>query len=476
MTTRDRLWTTDDIAQAIQGRWLAPPEGDINITGVCYYFGQIEPGDLVFALSHKRWGTNYPETTDKLLEMQQKGAQAVIVDQIPKVIPPGLAVYLNESSEFALNQLGVAARKRFQGKVICVTGSVGKSSTKRGIALTLGQQGLTGESRKNFNHSAGLPLSLAQTPANFAYGVYEFGVDAPQYTLAKATIANPHVAVITEIQHDHHHYYPTMENLVDQKSLLFRGLTTDGVAVLNRDTHYFTRLQTAAQSNRVSRIITFGEHRLADVRLIDCDCEIDSSRVTASVFGHNIDYQLSIPGRHNVRNSLAILAAVCAVNADYEKAAADLHSMVSLPNHCVRSKIAFQHGEFELLDDTFSANPASIKAAFEYFQLFQPQSGGRKIIILGDIKELGASSAALHAGLAAPFLRTNIDKIFAIGPFMKNLCDALPPERVGFHTEDAEALIETVRNSIKPGDVVMVKGSCHSSDVLNRIVKSLQQL
>jgi UDP-N-acetylmuramoyl-tripeptide--D-alanyl-D-alanine ligase len=476
MTTHDPLWTKDDIAKAIKGRWLAPPDGDINITGVCYFMGQIVPGDLVFALSHKTWGNKYPETIDRLEEMQRKGAQAVIVDQIPKVIPPGLAVYLNESTEFALNQLGAAARQRFQGKVICVTGSVGKSSTKRGIATVLGQQGLTGESRKNFNHFPGLPLSLSQTPANFDYGVYEFAVDGPQYTLAKALTAQPHVAVVTEIQHDHHHYYPTLEAIVDQKSLLFRALTPDGVAVLNRDTPYYTRLHTAALNNHVSRIISFGEHRRADVRLIDCKCAIDFSEVTASVFGHIIHYQLAIPGRHNVRNSLAILAAVCAVGADYEKAGADLHNMASLPNHCIRSKIAYQQGEFELLDDTFSANPASIKAAFEYFQLFQPQAGGRKIIILGDIKELGASSAALHAGLADPFLRTNIDKIFAIGPFMKNLCDALPPERVGFHTEDAEALIETVRGSIKPGDVVMVKGSCHSSDVLNRIVKSLQQL
>jgi len=476
MNTTNRLWNPDEIAQAIEGHWLAPPQGDINITGVCYYFGQIQPGDLVFAVSPKTWGSNYPDTTDRLEEMQKKGAQAVVVDRIPTILPPGLAVYLNNNTEFALNQLGKAARERFQGKVICVTGSVGKSTTKRGIAHMLSKQGLTRESRKNFNHSPGVPLSLAQTPAHYQYGVYEFGVDAPRYTLSKALLARPHVAVVTEIQPDHHHYYPTMEILVDQKSLLFRGLTSDGVVVLNRDTPYFTRLKTAALNCNASRVITFGEHRHADVRLLDNHCDIDSSQITASVFGHVVRYSLAIPGKHNVRNSLAMLAAVCAVDGNYEQAAADIFDMTSLPNHCVKTQIPYRDGTFELVDDTFSANTASIKAAFEYLQLLQPQPGGKRIIILGDIKELGASSAALHASLADPFLRTGIDKLFAIGPLMKNLADALPPEYVGLHTEDADQLITAFQETIKPGDIVMVKGSCHSTETLNKILKNLHEM
>lgn len=473
MTIKNGLWTTAEIEQAIQGRWLSPPTQDVDITGVCYYFGQIQPGDLVFALAQETWGTYYADTTDKLDEMKQKGARAVIVDRPPKVLPAGLPVYLNQSAEFALTQLGIAARNRFQGKVVCVTGSVGKSSTKRGLALMLSKQGLTGESRSNFNHSPGVPLSLAQTPANYDYGVYEFAVDAPQYTLSKANVARPHVAIVTEIQPDHHHYYPTMEILVDQKSLLFRALTTDGVAVLNRDTPYFFRLQTAALSCGASRIIAFGEHRSADIRLVSYQCDVNTSRVTASVFGHVIEYALAIPGKHNVKNSLAMLAGVCAVGANYEQAAADIITMTSLPNHCVRSMIPWQTGEIELIDDTFSANPASVKAGFEYLKLLPVPAGGRKIIILGDIKELGASSALLHANLADPFLQAGIDKLYAIGPEIKHLCNALPTDHVGFHTEEPKELIDVVQKSIKPGDIVMVKGSCRSSDVLESIVKSL---
>jgi UDP-N-acetylmuramoyl-tripeptide--D-alanyl-D-alanine ligase len=476
MDKQQHLWTPDEIAQAIPGRWLTPPRGGVNISGVCYYVSHIVAGDLVVATSPATWGKRYVETNDKLREMQKKGASAAIVDRIPKLLPPDFPVYLNQSKELPLNLLGIAARKRFQGKVICVTGSVGKSSTKTGIAHILSQQGLTQESRNNFNHSPGVPLSLAQTPANYDYGVYEFCVDTPNHTLPKALIAYPNVAVVTEIENDHHHFYPTLEAIVDQKSLLFRAMASDSVAVLNRDTPYFFRLATAAQNYQVARIISFGENPLADVRLIDCQCDADYSQVTASVMGHVIHYQLALPGKHNVRNSLGILAAACAVNANYEKAAADLITMNTLPNHCVRSKHPVLGGEFELLDDSFSANPASVRAAFEYMQLLQPQNGGRKIIILGDIKELGDNSAALHAGLADHFMRNGINKLLALGPMMKNLADALPQDRVSIHTEDQEELIAAIKTTIKPGDVVMVKGSCRSAESLEGILSSLRQL
>lgn len=476
MGNHGQLWTTDAITQAIEGQWLAPPESDLNIKGVTYYVGHIEPGDLIFALSQKSWGTKYVNTADRLEEMQNKGAVMAIVDSIPNTIPPGLAVYFCPNTYNALIQLGTAARTRFKGKVICVTGSVGKSSTKRGIALMLGKQGRTGESRKNFNHSPGVALSLAQTPSDCAYGVFEFGVDAPQHTLIKAMMARPHVALVTEIQHDHHHYYPTLEALVDQKSLLFRGLTADNAVVLNRDTPYFFRLKTAALSNNAKQIITFGAHRLADIRLLEYQCNVDTSQVKASVFGDIIHYELTIPGNHNVRNSLAMLAGVCAVNANYKQAAADLITMASLPDHCLRSTIPYQSGEFQLINDTVSANPASVRAAFDYLKLFELSPGSRKILVLGDMDQLGATSTAHHTALVDPFLRSDIDLLFGIGPDVKNLCDSVPINRLGLHTQDTDKLIEHLMNTIIPGDIVMVKGSLVQKDIIARIVKTVEAL
>ncbi len=474
MTANNTLWTMDELSAAIEGRWLSPPEGNVNIRGVCYYFGQIQQGDLVFAVSPNTWGSHYSDTTEKLTEIQNRGAKAVIVDRVPKEIPPHLPVYLCPNSLLALNQLGLAARTRFQGKAIFITGTVGKSSTKRGLAHVLSQQGLTSESRKNFNHSPGVPLSLAQTPTHHHYGVYEFGIDAPQYTLTKAKIACPDVAIVTEIQHDHHNFYPTLEAIVDQKSLLFSSMKPHGIAVLNRDTPYYLRLKSAALYRGASRIITFGEHRLANIRLVKSECLVDSSRVNVSVFGQTIDFQLTIPGKHNVRNSLAILAGVCAVNADYQKAAVDLSTMQSLANHCIHSVIPFKKGKLELINDTYSANPASIKAACDYIKLFRPPAGGRKIMILADMKELGANSKKFHASLADLFLGSDIDKIYTLGPYMKSLSNALPTERAGLHTEDPQKLLAVLHHELEPGDVVILKGDNHYYAVLNDIAKKLQ--
>jgi UDP-N-acetylmuramoyl-tripeptide--D-alanyl-D-alanine ligase len=472
MSTKDKLWTPDEISQSIEGCWLVPPEGEVNITGVAYYVAHIKPGDLVFTHSRKFWGMKFTDSADKLAEMQKWGARMVITDTLPKVIPPGLSVYFTANTYKALLKLGTVARNRFKGKVICVTGSVGKSSTKYGLAHILSKQGSTGESNKNFNHSPGVPLSLAQTPTDYSYGVYEFGIDMPHLTLPKALLARPDVAIVTEIQHDHHRFYPTLEAIVDQKSLLFRGLSSDGVVVLNRDTPYYFRLKTAAQGNNIKKMITFGEHRLADVRLIQHECFVDFSRVKTSVFGKFIDYTLSIPGHHNVLNSLAMLAGACAVNANIEQAAEALVELKPLPKHCARKKIPFQNGEYELIDDTISSNPASINAALEYFNLFKLSNGGKKILILGVMDQLGETSAAFHAALADPFLRSDIDKLYGIGSDVKALCDRIPSLRLGLYTEDPDELINSVRKAIKPGDLVMIKG--FQSPIMSQILKSLE--
>lgn len=476
MSTKDNLWTPNEIAEAVKGRWLVPPAGEINITGATYYMGQINPGDLIFTVSKRLWGNKFIDNWDKLDQMKNKGARLVITDNPPTQIPDGLPVYIVKNTFEALRELGKAARTRFRGKVVCVTGSVGKSTTKHGIAALLSKQGLTNESNSNFNHAPGVPLSIAQTPAYYDYGVFEFGVDAPIYTLPKAKLANPHVAVVTEIQNDHHIYYPTLEAIVDQKSLLFTAMAPDNAVVLNRDSAYYFRLKTAALANNVQRIISFGAHRSADIRLLDYHCDLETSRVKVSAYGKILEYSLSLPGAHNVRNSLAMLAAVCGVNANLEQAAADLVSIKSLPNHCLYSKIPFQNGEIEFINDIISANPASVKAAIEYFKLFPIQPGGRKILILGEMGQLGAAAATLHASLADPFQDSGIDKLFAIGPNIKNMCDIIPKDRLGLHTLDENELIDSICKNIKPKDIIMIKGSLAQSNVMEQAVARIQSL
>ena len=325
------LWSGVEIEEALNGRWISDCPHGWGATGVCYNANHVIAGDIVFTVDPNKWGAKYKDTTNMISRLFASGAVAVITDKLGSDLSSKYPICLVKNTRDALDDLGKAARDRFNGKVICVTGSVGKSSTKEGLRHVLSQQAPTVGSRSNFNHGPGVPLSLAQTPPDFSYGIYEFAVDLPRITLRKAKIARPHVAIVTHIQPDHLLYYSSLEAIADQKSLLFDGMVPDGVVVLNRDAPLFGRLINNAKQKGIKRILTFGEALDADIRLVTYELHEDLSYVCASVNGKKLDYIVGVPGRHMVMNSLAILAGVEAVNADSEKAARALASLKPLP-------------------------------------------------------------------------------------------------------------------------------------------------
>jgi UDP-N-acetylmuramoyl-tripeptide--D-alanyl-D-alanine ligase len=446
------LWSGVEIAAAVNGRWISGDPQGWGATGVCYYANQVIEGDVVFTVDPQKWGKAYKDTTDKIPKLFASGAVAVITDKLGSNLASKFPILLVKDTRNALDDLGKAARNRFNGKVICVTGSVGKSSTKEGLRHVLSQQAPTAGSRKNFNHGPGVPLSLAQTPPDFSYGVYEFSVDLPKVTLLKAKIARPHVVIVTHIQPDHLLYYPSLEAIADQKSLLFDALAPDGVVVLNRDAPQFERLINNAKQKGIKRILTFGEALDADVQLVKCELREDLSYVSASVNGKKFDYIVGVPGRHMVLNSLAILAGVEAVNADSEKAATALASLQPLPNHTTRHQIKINDGKFEVIDDTFSANSGSIKAALEYLQLIKPEANGRRLAVLGEIQELGEMSRQVHADLATHVLANDIEKVFTIGDGMLALRALLPGHKLGVHAKAFNELMNAVVEEVRGGD------------------------
>lgn len=468
------LWSGVEIAAAVNGRWISDGPHGWGATGVCYYAHQVVEGDLVFTVDPSKWGVKYKDTTNKISKLFASGAVVVITDKLDSNLSSKFPILLVKNTRKALDDLGIAARDRFNGKVICVTGSVGKSSTKEGLRHVLSQQAPTAGSRGNFNHGPGVPLSLTQTPPDFSYGVYEFAVDLPKVTLRKANIARPHVAIVTHIQPDHLLHYPSLEAIADQKSLLFDGLVPDGVVVLNRDAPQFERLINNAKRKGKKRILTFGEALDTDVHLVKCELHEDLSYVCASVNGKKLDYVVGVPGRHMVINSLAILAGVEAVNADSKKAAMALASLQPLPNHTTRHQIKINDGTFDVIDDTFSSNSGSIKAALEYLQLIKPGPSGRRLAILGEIQELGEMSQQLHADLAAPVLANDIEKVFTIGDGMLALRALLPTHILAFHAKTFSELIDAVVEEVRVGDVVLVKGSRHSVDDMGKVVAVLK--
>jgi len=471
------LWTLDEIEEAVNGAWLSKTKDDqLTISGVCYYLKQTKPGDLAITTNPKKWGKKYPDTTQQLNEFFSAGAKFVITDKKPKNLPKDKAVYLVKDTRLALNELAEAARSRFKGKVICITGSVGKTSTKEALNHVLKKQAPTNASNRNFNHSPGVPLSIAQTHRDYSYGVYEFCIDLPGRTLPKAKISRPNIALVTEIEPDHLMYYPTLEEIADNKALLFDGLEPGGIVILNRDANLFERLQIAAVDKGAAQIITYGASTGADIRLIDCQLTPDYSKVKAIVENKEINYKISIPGRHMVMNSLAVLATVHAAGGDYIRAAKDLATLPLLEHRNQRKTVHMKKGSIQIIDDTFSANPASMRAAFEYLNLIKPKSGGRRIVVLSDIKELGDQSEEIHAALAAPIMEAGIDKVFTLGTDMRALFNSLPIKHRGAHAESSKELVKDLLGIIKPNDAVLVKGSLRSQKDMQLILHSLYSL
>ena len=447
----------------ISGAWLQAPRQPLDYAGIAYRFNDLKAGCLFVQPSPFSWGSSYEADRRSLAQLQERGAVSVIVDQPPPSIPAGLPVYLAGDTSVALAELAMAARESSAATRICVTGSVGKSTTKRGIATLLGALGNVHESQRNFNHYQGLSLALAMTPRTAEFAVLEFSSDAPHNTLPKALIAAPHLAVITDIQYDHTDCYPTLESIADQKSLLFRGLQPGSAAVLHRDSPYYERLAASAMAYGAGDILSFGTSPLADVALQSWISDGGPSRVEVSLRGRRLTYELGLPGRHNVINSLAMVAAVAGLGLDPEPCLPALASLKSLQRHCLVEELPITGGRIHVFDDSFSSNPASLRAALDTLDQQIRDQPGRRMLVLGEIDELGTRSDALHAGLAESILRYGIDRVFAHGNQTQHTCAALPSERVAVQTNDAKTLQEQLLQELRPGDWLVLKFSRHSA-------------
>ncbi len=374
----------------------------------------------------------------------------------------------------ALEDLGRAARARSEARIVGVTGSVGKTSVKEALKLVLGAQAPTAANDASLNNHWGLPLSLARMPASVSFGVFEMGMNHPGEIEPLSRIARPHVAVVTAVEAVHKAHFESVEAIADAKAEIFTGVGPGGIAVLNRDNHQFARLARAAGERGIDRIIDFGRHQEAAVRLLSNEFDATGSTVAASVAGEAVDYRLNVVGEHWVNNSLCVLAAVAAAGADIRLAAASLEEVVAPKGRGRRSEIAIAGGTIGLIDDSYNASPISMAAAFQVLGHARLGPGGRRIAVLGDMLELGDESPVMHAALLQPLRRAGIDLVFTAGPSMARLFDALPAGMRGGHAAESAALTPLVTAAVRAGDVVSVKGSAGSR--MGVVVEALRGL
>jgi UDP-N-acetylmuramoyl-tripeptide--D-alanyl-D-alanine ligase len=319
-----------------------------------------------------------------------------------------------------------------------------------------------------------VPLSLAQLPPDADYAVFELGMNHAGEISGLVRQVRPHAALITTVAPAHLGNFESEEGIADAKAEILEGTVDGGTAVLNRDNRHFARLERAARDQQVRHVATFGQDPDAGVRLLDADCHAEASDVHAVVHGREVRFKIALPGRHWVINALGVLAMVHAGDADVSRAAESFATLAPAAGRGERRQIQLADGPFELIDDSYNANPTSMAAAFDVLGRAKLGAQGRRIAALGDMLELGVHSADLHAGLAQPIRAAGIDRVFTCGAEMAALDAALPGPLRGGHAEDAATLGDLVAAGVRAGDVVLVKGSAGAR--MGKVVAALDAL
>jgi UDP-N-acetylmuramoyl-tripeptide--D-alanyl-D-alanine ligase len=447
------LWTSREMEEATLGRVAR----EFAVQGVSIDTRTLKPGDLFVALKgDARDGHAFVPAA------LAGGAAGAMVSRVPDGGGADAPLLMVANTQRGLEDLGRRGRARSNGRIVAVTGSAGKTTTKEMLRLALGALGATHASPYSYNNHWGVPLSLAQLPRDHAYGVFEIGMNHFGEIRALAGFVRPEAVLVTTIAAAHLEYFGSIDAVADAKSEIFEGLLAGGTAIIPADNPCSARLAARAALSGVERILTFGESQGCDARLLALNEAKDSWQVEAEILGRHHSFRIGAPGVHLARNALATLLAVSVVEGDMVPAAEALAGFIALKGRGARLAIPRSEGSAEIIDESYNANPASMRAALALLGSSRPGAGGRRIAVLGDMLELGPESASLHADLATPVEAACADLVFACGRDMRALFDALPASRRCAWGETSAAIASRVVREARAGDVILVKGSLGS--------------
>jgi len=460
------LWTSADLVAAMHGRPVgALPAG---VTGISIDSRAISPGEAFFAIRGDR-----VDGHDFASIAAANGAALLVVSEaklpaLGRLITPMIVV---PDVLQALTDLGCAARDRTAARIVAVTGSVGKTTTKEMLRRALEPSGAVHASVASFNNHWGVPLTLARMPENTDYGVFEIGMNHSGEIRPLVAMVRPHVAIVTTVAPAHLGNFRDIEEIAAAKAEIFEGVVPGGHALLNRDNAQFPLLEMAAEAAGVAHVHSFGADPEAEFRLLDFSSRADGGLLTAAIGGQTLEVPMGAPGRHIAENAVAVLAAVHLAGGDVEKAMAGLAAMRPEKGRGRRHRLAKDGGWFTLIDESYNANPASMRAALALLADAAPHGDGRRIAVLGDMLEMGEQSAAVHAALAEPVVEAGATNAWLAGPDMAALFAALPEELRKEYRADADTLAAFVLEAVRPGDVLVVKSSLGTG--FGRIVAAL---
>ncbi|KRA50226.1 UDP-N-acetylmuramoyl-tripeptide--D-alanyl-D-alanine ligase [Devosia sp. Root635] len=457
------LYTLSDILAATGGASGLDPATPIN--SISIDSRELGPDALFVAIKGDRFdGHDFVDTA------LANGASAALVGR-----GEGEGRIVVSDALAGLRDLARAARTRSRAFVVGVTGSVGKTTTKEAIRVVFEAAGATHASIRSFNNHWGVPLMLARLPQQAQFGVFEMGMSAPDEIRPLAQLVRPHVAVITTIAPAHLEAFGSLDGIARAKAEIFAGLEPGGTALLNADHAQLGVLLDEANAAGITNIVTYGEARGADWRIVDVETAADRSFATIEHQGVRHALVLSVPGRHMVANATAALAVAHRAGVEPDVALRALAGFGAQPGRGERRLLGPSDRPLLLIDESYNANTASMTAALDVFAA-QTAPGGRKMLILGDMLELGPQSGSLHASLMPAVIASGAERVYLVGPAMAALAEALGAAGVAAHARTAAEMGDIVLNDLAYGDAVMVKGSngVGLADIVDRIRKQFE--
>jgi len=467
------LWTSEEAAGATGGRSRREWRAD----GVSIDTRSLSPGDLFVALTAARDGHDF------VAQALEAGAAAALVSRVPEGVAEDAPLLLVEDVQHALEALGRAARARTRARVVAVTGSVGKTSTKEMLRAALAHSGRVHAAEASYNNHWGVPLTLARMPAETDFAVIEIGMNHPGEIAPLSAQARPDVVMITTVAAAHLEAFDDIDGIAAEKASIVAGLEEGGVAVLNGDIPTAPILLEAARA-KGARILTFGAGAANHHRLLEVQVKAGATVGIARLWRTPVHLKVATEGRHFALNALGVMAVVRALGADRTRALMALAAWAPPAGRGAREVLTLDDGvtagTIDLIDDAFNANPASMAAALAVLASATPRDNvgrigkGRRIAILGDMLELGSSEAELHAALATDAAMASVDCVHCVGPRMRHLHAALPEGRRGRWTGHAQSLADDAAHLVDPGDVVLVKGSKGSK--VSLVVDAIRKL
>ena len=443
--TETPLWTCAELQMALN----TTVHQNIWATGISFDSRIVQPGDLFIALkTEKNDGHQFVK------QALEQGATACIVDHKIEDIFPENQIIVPDTTK-ALEALARFARMRTDAKVIGITGSCGKTSTKEMLASVLKQQGKTHATQKNFNNNLGVPFTLANMPADTQYAVIEMGISHPGEMTELSDFVRPDYTIITNIAPAHQEFFENTAAIAAEKIHIVDYQNKDGAIILNRDDPQYQLMADVATAAGLKRIVRIGSDSKADLELLHATLHEEMTEVAIKWHGETYNYTLHFSGCHFAMNSLAVLAAVDVAGGSIEQALNTLETLSPVSGRGQIMTVTIQGKTCHLIDDAYNANPASMKASIQAFG----HHSGRKIAVLGDMLELGKKSYEMHLDILPLLEQNNIHKLYAVGPVMSRVFDLAPPDLQGAKALSALEIKDSLINDLQEGDWLLFKAS-----------------